>query len=118
MSRLFLPNERAQEPQVRGVYESFGLNERQIELVARSRPKRDYYFQSRAGNRLFELSLGPIALSLAAAGSAADHIAMDALEADELSGPAFAARWLRRAGIAWAADLIAEQQPQQEEYRT
>jgi len=31
---------------------------------------------------------------------------MDALESEGLSGPAFAARWLRRAGLAWAADLI------------
>lgn len=115
MSRLFLPNERAQEPQVRGVYESFGLNERQIELVARSRPKRDYYFQSRAGNRLFELSLGPVALSLAAAGSAADHIAMDSLEAEGLTGPAFTGAWARRAGLGWAADLIIQQQQAQEE---
>src|SRR3546814_18862941 len=51
-------------PQARAAYERFGLNERQIELVARATPKRHYYLQSRRGNRLFELALGPVALAL------------------------------------------------------
>ncbi|MGE5515181.1 MAG: conjugal transfer protein TrbE [Bacteroidota bacterium] len=106
MSRIFLPNERAQEPRIRRVYESFGLNDRQIELIARATPKRDYYFQSRAGNRLFELSLGEVALAFAAAGSAEDHQDMDALEGEGLTGAVFAAVWLRRCGLGWAADLI------------
>ena len=38
--RIFLPNDRAVEPQARAAYERFGLNERQIELIARATPKR------------------------------------------------------------------------------
>ena len=106
MSRIFLPNERAVEPQIRRTYESFGLNPRQIELIARARPKRDYYFQSRAGNRLFELSLGEVAMAFAATGSAEDHQAMDQMEG--LRGASFAESWLRRSQLDWAADLLAE----------
>ena len=62
--RIFLPNDRAIEPQARAAYERFGLNARQIELIARATPKRDYYLQSRRGNRLFDLALGRIALAL------------------------------------------------------
>ena len=62
--RLFLLNERAMEPQGHEAYERFGLNDRQIELIARAVPKRQYYLQSRRGNRLFELGLGPIALGV------------------------------------------------------
>src|SRR3546814_520429 len=62
--RILLANDRAIEPQARAAYERFGLNERQIELVARATPKRHYYLQSRRGNRLFELALGPVALAL------------------------------------------------------
>src|SRR5208282_1746567 len=51
--RIFLPNDRAVEPQARAIYEHFGLNDRQIELIARATPKRHYYLQSRRGNRLF-----------------------------------------------------------------
>ena len=57
-TRLFLPNERAIEPQITAIYRRFGLNDRQIEILARATPKRDYYCQSRRGNRLFELGLG------------------------------------------------------------
>ena len=56
-TRLFLPNERAIEPQISAIYRRFGLNDRQIEILARATPKRDYYCQSRRGNRLFELGL-------------------------------------------------------------
>jgi type IV secretion system protein VirB4 len=52
-----LPNERAIEPQITAIYRRFGLNDRQIEIIARAMPKRDYYCQSRRGNRLFELGL-------------------------------------------------------------
>ena len=42
-------------------------NSRQIEIVATAQPKRDYYYQSRLGNRLFDLDLGPVALAFAGA---------------------------------------------------
>src|ERR1019366_10377686 len=64
--RLFLPNERAIEPQITTIYRRFGLNDRQIEIISRATPKRDYYCQSRRGNRLFELGLGEVALALTA----------------------------------------------------
>src|SRR3546814_3006964 len=38
--RILLPNDRAIEPQSRQAYERFGLNDRQIELIARATPKR------------------------------------------------------------------------------
>src|SRR3546814_18410982 len=46
-SRICLPSPQALEPQLRGVYESFGLNACQIGLIAHGQPKRDYYYQSR-----------------------------------------------------------------------
>ena len=33
-TRIFLANERAIEPQITAVYERFGLNSRQIEIIA------------------------------------------------------------------------------------
>ncbi|MGH7187435.1 MAG: conjugal transfer protein TrbE, partial [Pseudomonadota bacterium] len=68
-TRLFLPNERAIEPQITAIYRRFGLNDRQIEIISRATPKRDYYCQSRRGNRLFELGLGEVALALTSASS-------------------------------------------------
>jgi type IV secretion system protein VirB4 len=104
-TRLFLPNERATEPQIARIYERFGLNDRQIEILSRATPKRDYYCQSRRGNRLFELGLGDIALAFAAASSKTDQLRIAELVAAH--GPSqFAAAWLRHRGLAWAADLL------------
>jgi len=103
-TRLFLPNERAIEPQIMTIYRRFGLNDRQIEILARATPKRDYYCQSRRGNRLFELGLGEIALAFTAASSKADQVAIADVLAEH--GHDFAAAWLRRKGLDWAADLL------------
>lgn len=104
-TRLFLPNERAVEPQITEIYRRFGLNDRQIEIVARATPKRDYYCQSRRGNRLFELGLGPIALALCAASSKSDQAAIDRIIA-EAGRDHFLEAWLTNRGLSWAADLI------------
>jgi type IV secretion system protein VirB4 len=104
-TRIFLPNPRAMEPQGAAAYSRFGLNERQIEILARATPTRDYYLQSRVGDRLFDLGLGPVALAFCAASSKADQTAIGAvLEAVGKDG--FAAAWLNLRGVPWAADLL------------
>lgn len=104
-TRLLLPNDRAVEPQITAIYRRFGLNDRQIEILARAIPKRDYYCQSRRGNRLFELGLSEVGLALCAASSKSDQ----ALIADILTEhgrDSFLAAWLTARGVEWAADLI------------
>ncbi|MEG3145022.1 conjugal transfer protein TrbE [Sphingomonas sp. RT2P30] len=104
-TRIFLPNERAVEPQISAIYRRFGLNDRQIEILARATPKRDYYCQSRRGNRLFELGLGEVALAFLATSSKADQLRIAALgESPDFHG--FADAWLRARGAGWAADLL------------
>jgi type IV secretion/conjugal transfer VirB4 family ATPase len=104
-TRLFLPNERALEPQIAAIYRRFGLNDRQIEILSRATPKRDYYCQSRRGNRLFELGLSEVALAFTAASSKADQaVIAETLAAQDPDG--FAAAWLRRKGLEWAATLL------------
>ncbi|CEF48481.1 unnamed protein product [uncultured bacterium] len=103
--RIFLPNDRAIEPQSREAYERFGLNDRQIELIARATPKRHYYLQSRRGNRLFELGLGPIALTLCGTSSPADQQRIDRVLAEH-GAEGFTAAFLANAGLDWAADLL------------
>jgi type IV secretion system protein VirB4 len=104
-SRLLLPNERAIEPQITAIYRRFGLNDRQIEIIARAMPKRDYYCQSRRGNRLFELGLSEVALALCAASSRTDQAAIARVLAEH-GRENFLAAWLRHRGLNWAADLI------------
>ncbi|PTQ74647.1 conjugal transfer protein TrbE [Celeribacter persicus] len=104
-TRLLLPNERAIEPQITAIYRRFGLNDRQIEILARATPKRDYYCQSRRGNRLFELGLSEVGLALCAASSKSDQAAIERIHAEHGTGD-FLAVWLRHRGVDWAADLI------------
>ena len=104
-SRIFLPNPQATEPQVRSIYEAFGLNRRQIEIVANAVPKRDYYYQSRLGNRLFDLDLRAVALAFAGASSPLDQRLIDEVLAT-CPPEGFAPAWLRRHGLDWAADLF------------
>ena len=106
-TRILLPNERAVEPQITAIYRRFGLNDRQIEILARATPKRDYYCQSRRGNRLFELGLSDVALALCAA-SSKQHQAMIADVHARSGTEGFLAEWLAANRLDWAADLITD----------
>jgi type IV secretion system protein VirB4 len=104
-TRIFLPNDRALEPQARAVYERFGLNARQVDILSIASPKRDYYAQTARGNRLFELGLGPVALALTAASSPEDQRMIDrCLKEGERAG--FASRFLGAKGLPWASELM------------
>jgi type IV secretion system protein VirB4 len=106
-TRLLLPNERAIEPQITAIYRRFGLNDRQIEILARATPKRDYYCQSRRGNRLFELGLSEVALALCATSAKTDQAAIARILAEH-GRDGFLDAWLRHRGVDWAADLIPD----------
>ena len=113
-TRLFLANERALEPQIMGVYRRFGLNDRQIEIIASATPKRDYYCQSALGNRLFDLGLGPVALAFTAASSRTDLNAITAL-VEQHAPEGFAAAWARHRGLGWAAEFLTTESLKPEE---
>lgn len=113
-SRIFLPNPQASEPQIRGIYQGFGLNNRQIEIIAQATPKRDYYYQSRLGNRLFDLDLGPVALAFTAAASPAEQREISQiLQGSDAAG--FAPAWLHHRRLGWAADLLTAHTAQRKE---
>jgi len=104
-TRLLLPNERAIEPQITAIYRRFGLNDRQIEILARATPKRDYYCQSRRGNRLFELGLSEVGLALCAASSKSDQTLIAQIFAEH-GREGFLTAWLAARDAGWAVDLI------------
>ena len=91
------------------IYEGFGLNSRQIEIVATAQPKRDYYYQSRLGNRLFDLDLGQ--WRSPSAPPSKDQRDIDAVNSPRHPLVPFAAAWLRHRGLHWAADLLPRSRP-------
>jgi type IV secretion system protein VirB4 len=104
-TRIFLPNDRAIEPQISTIYRRFGLNDRQIEILSHATPKRDYYCQSRRGSRLFELGLGEVALAFTAASSKADQALIERVLAEH-GRRDFVVGWLGARDVGWASDLI------------
>jgi len=62
-TKIYLPNPNIKEDSIRKVYESLGLNDRQIQIIASSIPKRHYYVTSILGNRLIDLGLGDLAIA-------------------------------------------------------
>lgn len=66
LTKIYLPNIAAREKDTKALYMRLGLNERQIEIIANSIPKKHYYYVSPKGCRLFELGLEPLSLAFVA----------------------------------------------------
>ncbi|MGO7042157.1 conjugal transfer protein TrbE [Rhizobium acaciae] len=103
-TKICLPNGAAREPGTREFYERIGFNERQIEIVATAIPKRDYYVVSPEGRRLFDMALGPVALSFIAASGKEDLKRIRALHREH--GASWPLHWLQQRGITHAETLL------------
>lgn len=104
-TKICLPNGAAREAGTREFYEHIGFNERQIEIVATAMPKREYYVASPEGRRLFDMTLGPVALSFVGASGKEDLAQVRALEAQH--GAGWPLHWLEQRGIANAATYFS-----------
>lgn len=95
--KIFLPNLYAGDPQTRLIYERMGLNPRQIDIIAQAQPKRDYYYVSEKGQRLYQLALGPLALAFV---GATDPDSIERIQALERQfGEQWVSHWLLEKGI-------------------
>lgn len=79
------------------LYINMGLNRRQIEIIASAVPKRDYYYVSEQGRRLYQLALGPLALAFVGA-TDPDSIAT-IKQLSETYGDGWVDEWLRTKGL-------------------
>ncbi|MGV1831862.1 conjugal transfer protein TrbE [Agrobacterium vitis] len=103
-TKICLPNGAAREAGTREFYERIGFNERQIEIVATAIPKRDYYVVSPEGRRLFDMALGPVALSFVGASGKEDLKRIRSLHSEH--GANWPLHWLQQRGIAHADKLF------------
>ena len=68
-TKIYLPNSRvSNNKEIYSAYESFGLNEKQISIIANATEKREYYLNSEGGNRLFEILLDKLTLAFVGVG--------------------------------------------------
>lgn len=96
-TKIYLPNIEARTEATGEFYKHMGLNARQIEIIAKATPKRHYYYTSEQGRRLFDLSLGPLALSFAGISDKEGVALVKQFEATH--GDAWAQHWLESRGI-------------------
>lgn len=104
-TKIFLPNIYARDEDTAALYRRMGLNNRQIEILASATPKRQYYYVSESGRRLYDLALGPLALSFVGASDKESVAAIKALEAKH--GDAWVEVWLANRGLALETYLEA-----------
>lgn len=102
-TQIFLPNPRALEPGSADLYRMFGLNRRQLELIAWATPKRSYYLRQPGGRRLFDLKLTGAGLALCGSSSPDDQALIDsvmgALDPDDPRPDRFAREFLKAKGV-------------------
>jgi len=92
-TKIFLPNIFARDEDTSALYRRMGLNNRQIEIIATALPKRQYYYVSEKGRRLYELALGPLALAFVGSSDKESIASMQALEMKH--GPGWVDEWLK-----------------------
>jgi type IV secretion system protein VirB4 len=102
-TKILLPNPEANESSSRAMYELIGLNDREIQILAHATAKRDYYYKSPLGRRIFSFGFGSVALSFVGASSQEDLRAVANLIS--IHQERWPAHWLRQRGLREAADL-------------
>ena len=96
-SKIFLPNVYARDEKTAAMYVRMGLNSRQIDIIASAVPKRDYYYVSEKGRRLYSLALGPLALAFV---GSTDKESIDLIQKlDAIHGESWVQEWLRIKGL-------------------
>ena len=104
-TKILLPNDEADKGGTdthlgpRDFYSILGLNERQIQILKNATKKRDYYYVSPEGRRLFSLNLGEIALAFTAVSDRATRREIE--RCMEQHGPQWPYHWLKEKGISY-----------------
>jgi type IV secretion system protein VirB4 len=116
-TRIFLPTPDALDPENAALYEALGLSAAETDIIGRARKKRDYYFSSPKGSRLFSLGLGQAALAFL--GSRPGRSMKDTIRAADAMasthGAAWPGPWLRACSLPEWADLFHQLHTQSRE---
>ena len=104
---ILLPNEGAEKrgtaahPGPYDLYKQMGLNDTEIRTIRNAVKKRDYFYVSPEGKRLFGLGLGPVALSFVAVSDKKTIARLKELKNQH--GTQWPYAWLREKGVSYEA---------------
>ncbi len=101
-TKIFLPDRESDSELNVPLYQTCGLNTREIDILKQAQPKQHYYYTSASGKRLIELGLGKVALSFVGVDSEADRRLVDDLITQH--GAQWVYHWLLQRGLREWAD--------------
>jgi len=107
LTKIYLADPTAVTSGMMDVYLQFGLTESEINLIASATMKRDYFYTSPVGRRLFQLDLGKLTLALI---GTPDHELLDNLSSGYEHGSALCEEILSAKNIAYKR-LLAKDAP-------
>lgn len=107
-SQIFLPNDKAIEKDLKEKYAAFGLNQRQIEIIANAIPKKQYYYVSPLGCRLYDLALEYCPFTLSYVGVSSADVKKCHQIIKEFGQEHFNDEWLKYKNIS--SDFINEKE--------
>jgi hypothetical protein len=102
LTKIYLADPSAATAGMIDVYRAFGLSDSEISLIAGAVMKRDYFYTSPLGRRLFQLDLGPLTLALI---GTPDHRMLDDLSSEQGPGLPLCRALLERQGVAYTRYL-------------
>lgn len=74
LTKIYLPNKEALSSELfKEMYREFGLNDTEIHIIKNGKMKRDYYYKSQKGGKLFRLNLNKLELAYVGASTPADQ---------------------------------------------
>jgi type IV secretion system protein VirB4 len=106
-TKIFLPNVFARDEDTSALYKRMGLNSRQIDILSSAVPKRQYYYTSEKGRRLYDLALGPLALAFVGSSDKESIAIIKSLIAQHGNG--WVHEWLKRKGLRLDSYLVADE---------
>ena len=114
LTKIYLADPAAVTDAMFPVYSAFGLTPSEIGVIASATMKRDYFYTSPLGRRLFSLDLGQVTLGLI---GSARHDVLDRMADGKEPGASFCAAILESKGIGWhrlaGEDAPVEPEPRQ-----
>lgn len=105
LTKIYLPNQSALNEDIYAFYRKFGLNDTQIRILSEAIPKRNYYYTSAEGNRLFELALDEIALLYCGGTTKENQNLVKKIQKETKNTAEFNREYLRIKGHDWAIPL-------------
>ena len=72
MNKIYLPSQEIKREEIRKLYKTMGITDYELFMLEHSKPKRDYFFTTKGGNKIAQLELGDLALSVCAASGTTD----------------------------------------------